>query len=114
MRYSILLGIGSILIGGFGLFIAYYFMLWPLQPSLETDDPVIAEWLQQDGIVVYRRGEELADSRMYILKGERVGDGCSWHVSLSSGPDDRIIVNRQIATNHATCESLSEVGYLAE
>ena len=61
----------------FVLFIAYYLMLWPFQPSLEVEDPVISEWLQQDGVVIYRRGEELVNSRIYINKGERIEGGCS-------------------------------------
>ena len=113
MRYSIPIVVGVVLVVGFILFAAYYFMLWPFQPSLEVDDPVVAEWLQQDGIVIYRRGEELANSRMYIVKGERTEHGCSWHVS-SSGSDDYVIINREIATNHTTCESLFEEGILIE
>ena len=101
MRYSIPIVVGVVLVVGFILFAAYYFMLWPFQPSLEVDDPVVAEWLQQDGIVIYRRGEELDNSRMYIVKGERTEYGCSWHVS-SSGSDDYVIINREIATNHTT------------
>ena len=68
MRYSIPIVVGVVLVVGFILFAAYYFMLWPFQPSLEVDDPVVAEWLQQDGIVIYRRGEELANSRTISWK----------------------------------------------
>ncbi len=95
------------------LFIAYYLMLWPFQPSLEVDDPVISKWLQQDKVVIYRRGEKLTDSRLYIVQGERIEGGCSWHVR-SEGSDDRIIVSREVATNHVTCETLIEEGTLVE
>ena len=95
------------------LFIAYYLMLWPFQPTLEVDDPVISEWLQQDEVVIYRRGEELIDSRMYINKGEQIEGGCRWHSRLM-GSDDSIVVSRQVATNHNTCESLIEEGTLVE
>lgn len=95
------------------LFIAYYLMLWPFQPTLEVDDPVISEWLQQDEVVIYRRGEKLTDSRLYLVQGERIEGGCSWHVS-SQGSDDGIIVNRGVATNHVTCETLREEGTLVE
>ena len=95
------------------LFIAYYLMLWPFQPSLEVDDPVISKWLQQDKVVIYRRGEKLTDSRLYIVQGERIEGGCRWRVS-SKGSDDRIMVSREVATNHVTCETLIEEGALVE
>ena len=95
------------------LFVAYYLMLWPFQPRLEVDDPVISEWLKQDGIVIYRTGEELANSRMYITKGERIEGGCSWQVGVS-GSDDHVIVSRELATNHITCETLVEEGRLVD
>ena len=113
MRFSIHIVIGSLLLVVFVSFIAYYLMLWPFQPGLEVDDPVISEWLHQDGVVIYRQGEELINSRMYIIKGERIDDGCSWHTS-SRGSDDVIIVSRELATNHSTCESLIEEGTLVE
>ncbi len=91
------------------LFVSYYLMLWPFQPRLEVDDPVISEWLQQDGVVIYRTGEKLADSRMYITDGERIEGGCSWQVSVS-GSDDYVIISRELATNHITCETLVEEG----
>ena len=111
MRFSIHIVIGSLLLVVFVSFIAYYLMLWPFQPGLEVDDPVISEWLHQDGVVIYRQGEELINSRMYIIKGERIDDGCSWHTS-SRWSDDVIIVSRELATNHSTCESLIEEGTL--
>ena len=55
MRISILTVFTTALIVAPFLFIAYYLMLWPFQPSLEVDDPVIPKWLQQDGVVIYRR-----------------------------------------------------------
>ena len=91
------------------LFVAHYLMLWPFQSRLEVDDPVISEWLKQDGVVIYRTGETLADSRMYITEGERIEGGCSWHFSVS-GSDDYVIVSRELATNHLTCETLVEEG----
>ncbi len=113
MRHLIPIAFGSLLLVAFVLLVAYYFMLRPFQPSLEVDDPVTAEWLRQDGVVIYRRGEELADSRMYLIEGERFGNGCSWHAG-SSGSDDYVVVSRQIAMNHTTCESLIEEGKLIE
>ena len=115
MRHLIPIAFGLLLLVlvAFVLLVAYYFMLWPFQPSLEVDDPVIAEWLRQNGVVIYRRGEELADSRMYLIEGERFGNGCSWHAG-SSGSDDYVVVSRQIAMNHTTCESLIEEGKLIE
>ena len=113
MRHLIPIAFGSLLLVDFVLLVAYYFMLWPFQPSLEVDDPVTAEWLRQDGVVINRRGEELADSRMYLIEGERFGNGRSWHAG-SSGSDDYVAVRRQIAMNHTTCESLIEEGKLIE
>ena len=113
MNKSILAASGLALLIASVLLFAYYFMLWPFQPTLEVDDPVISEWLEQDGIIIYRRGEELVNSRMYIIKGERIEGGCTWHVS-SVGSDDGIVVSREVATNHTTCESLIEEGTLAE
>ena len=113
MRYSIPIVVSVVLVVGFILFDAYYFMQWPFQPSLEVDDSVIAEWLQQDGIVIYRRGEELGNSRIYLVKGERTEHGCTWHVS-TWGSDDYVVINRAIATNHTTCESLFEEGIQIE
>ena len=83
--------------------------MWPFQPSLEVDDPVISQWLQQDGIVIYRRGKELADSHTHIIKGEVIEGGCIWHVS-SSASEDGIVTTRTLATNYTTCESLMEEG----
>ena len=51
--------------------------------------------------------------RWIRVKGERTEHGCSWHVS-SSGSDDYVIINREIATDHTTCESLFEEGILIE
>ena len=113
MKLSILVALGSILLVAFALFVAYYFMLWPFKPTLEVDDPVISEWLEQDGVVIYRQGEELVDSRVYIVKGKRIEDGCSWHMSLK-GSDDGNAVGRTLATNHITCDSLIEEGIAAE
>lgn len=112
MRISILTVFTTALIVAPFLFIAYYLMLWPFQPSLEVDDPVISKWLQQDGVVIYRRGEELENSHIYTNKGERtLAGGCRWHSHLSSSASDyRIVISRQLATNHATCESLIEEG----
>ena len=112
-KAAIFIVFGFVLPVAFVLFIAYYLMLWPFQPTLEVDDPVISEWLQQDEVVIYRRGEKLTDSRLYLVQGERIEGGCSWHVS-SEGSDDGIIVNREVATNHVTCETLREEGTLVE
>ncbi len=68
MRILILIVFGSVLPVAFVLFIAYYLILWPFQSRLEVDDPVISERLHQDGVVIYRRGEELSNSRKYIAK----------------------------------------------
>ena len=113
MRVSILVASGLAVLVGFVIFIAYYFMLWPFQPTLTVDDPIISEWLEQDGVVIYRRGEELINNYMYIIKGERIGDGCSWHMS-STGSDMGVVVGRVVATNHHTCESLVKEGMLVE
>ena len=86
-------------------------MLCPFQPSPGVDDPAIAEWLRQDEVVVYRREEELADSGMCLIQGERLESGCKWRVG-SWGSDYHIVVSREIATNHNTCESLIEEGNL--
>ena len=112
-KVATLIGLGLVLAGAFVLFIAYYLMLWPFQPRLEVDDPVISEWLRQEDVVIYRQGEKLTDSRMYILRGKIIEDGCSWSVS-SWGSDAGIIVTRGVATNHVTCETLIEEGTLVE
>ena len=52
MRHLIPIAFGLLLLVAFVLLVAYYFMLWPFQPSLEVDDPVIAEWLRQNGVVI--------------------------------------------------------------
>ncbi len=108
MKYSISV-VGTTVLVLLLLFIAYYLMLWPFQPRLEVNDPVISEWLKQDGVVIYRNRERLAESRMHIIKGERIEGGCSWHVSVS-GSDEYAIVSRELATNHITCETLVEEG----
>lgn len=102
---------GAIVLILCSLFIAYYLMLWPFQPTLEVDDPVISDWLQQDGVVTYRTGEELADSRMYIIRGELIEGGRSWRVDISRS-DDYVVISREQATNHNTCEILIEEGVL--
>lgn len=112
MSYTIFIISSAIVLTFCILFVAYYFMLWPFQPTLEVDDPVISEWLQQDGVVIYRAGEELTDSRLYIVIGERIEGGCKWRVS-PSGSDDRVI-SREAATNHNTCEVLMEEGRLID
>lgn len=109
MRTSIVIGSCSVLVAAVVIFVAYYFMLGPFQPRLDVDDPVISKWLHQDGIVIHRRGEELSDSRMYIVRGERINGGCSWHIS-STGSDENSVISREVATNHRTCESLIEEG----
>ena len=108
MKYSISV-VGTTVLVLLLLFIAYYLMLWPFQPRLEVNDPVISEWLKQDGVVIYRNRERLAESRVHIIKGERIEGGCSWHVSVS-GSDEYAIVSRELATNHITCEILVEEG----
>ena len=112
MRISIVVVFGSVLVAALVTFVAYYFMFGPFQPRLDVDDPEISSWLHQDGVVVHRRGEELSNSRMYIVEGERSNGGCSWHVR-STGSDQRFIISREVATNHRTCEILMEEGSLA-
>lgn len=91
---------------GVVLFLMYYFMTWPFRPSLETGDPVIDRWLQNDDVTIHRQSGKLSDSRIFILQGERFEDGCSWRFSSLEGPR----VSRELATNMATCESLIEEG----
>lgn len=109
MRTSIVIAFGTVLVAAVVLFIAYYFMLGPFQPRLDVGDPEISKWLHQDGVVIHRRGDPLSNSHMYVVKGERINGGCSWHIR-SAGSDESFVVSREVATNHRTCETLIEEG----
>ena len=61
------------LVLGIVAFQSYCFDVWP-KPSLTTDDPAISEWLQDENVIIHRRGfkRPLDNSTMYIQQGQRI------------------------------------------
>ena len=87
---------------------SYYFGFWP-EPGLDVDDPVIAEWLERESVVVYRRGREstLEDAVMYVQQGRMADGSCRWTTRLSMGPGETgVRVARALAVDRTTCEKL--------
>ena len=75
----------TVLVLGIVAFQSYCFDVWP-KPSLTTDDPAISEWLQDENVIIHRRGfkRPLDNSTMYIQQGQRIEGGCRWHTRLYS------------------------------
>ena len=101
----------GLLIAGIVAFTSYYFGgPWP-DPNLGVEDPLIAEWLQSDQVVIHRRlfKTPLDNEVMYLQQGELADGVCHWS-SAVVGVHGETRVLRVLATNHGTCERLVSQG----
>ena len=83
--------------------------------SLTVDDPAISEWLQDENVIIHRRGfkRTLDNPTLYIQQGQRIDGVGRWHSRLSlQGGEPGPRVARVLATNRGTCERLMIEGVL--